>query len=436
MTPNDDRRADSRPSAPNDPNTPAEAALRGVRVVDLSRILAGPFATQLLGDLGAEVIKVERPGAGDDTRSWGPPFVNEVNRETSDTTDERGDAAYFLCANRNKLSVAIDFSTPAGVKLVRSLIRGADVVVENFKTGALKRYGLDYESLAAENPRLVYCSITGFGQTGPRAGEAGYDYLIQAAGGLMSITGRPDDEPGGGPQKAGVAVADLFTGLYASNAILAALLHARESGRGQHIDMALLDCQLAMLANQATNYFVTGQAPARMGDAHTNVAPYQLVRAADGPFVLAVGNDRQFARFCAAAGKPELAEDVRFKTNAARIENRKALDPEIQAIVGAREKSYWLDTLAAIGVPCGPVNDVAQAFDDPQAKARETAWTMTRKDGARVTVPASPLRMSETPAQPRRAPPLLGQDTDTVLLNHLGLLPDELARLRADGVIG
>lgn len=418
-------------------NAAQDAALHGVRVVDLSRVLAGPFATQLLGDLGADIIKIERPGAGDDTRSWGPPFIGDDDGgDEEQGADARGDAAYYLCANRNKRSVAIDFSTPAGAKLVRSLIRGADVVVENFKTGALKRYGLDFDALAAENPRLVYCSITGFGQTGPRAEQAGYDYLIQAAGGLMSITGRPDGEPGGGPLKAGVAVADLFTGLYASNAVLAALLHARATGRGQHIDLALFDCQLAMLANQATNYFVTGQAPQRVGDAHTNVAPYQVVHAEDAPFVLAVGNDRQFARFCAAAGAPGLAEDDRFKTNAARIKNRAALDVELDALIRARKLSYWLDTLSAVGVPCGPINDVAQAFADPQAKAREMAWPMTRTDGARVTVPASPLRMSETPARPERAPPKLGQDTDAVLLNQLGLLPDEVARLRADGVIG
>lgn len=408
----------TQPAAP-----PPARALDGVRVLDLSRVLAGPWATQTLADLGAEVIKVERPGAGDDTRSWGPPFV------------AGGDAAYFLCANRNKRSITIDFTKPAGAELVRRLARRAHVVVENFKVGGLSKYGLDYASLSALNPALVYCSITGFGQSGPYAERAGYDYLIQAMGGLMSVTGQADGTPGAEPMKVGVAVADLFTGLYAAIATLAALRHAERTGEGQHIDMALFDCQAAMLANQAANYFASGAPPQRMGNAHPNIAPYQVFQAEDGHLVLAVGNDRQFSAFCRAAGLADLAADPRFSTNAARVRHRAALAERVGAALAQRPVAAWISALEAEGVPCGPINRIDQTFADPQAQARGLAQTLTRSDGHTVTTVASPLRLSRTPPTEHRAPPRLGEDTDAVLGAALGLAPGEIAALRADGTI-
>ncbi|MCG8440911.1 MAG: CoA transferase [Caulobacterales bacterium] len=410
-------------------STPSSGPLADVRVLDLSRILAGPWATQLLGDLGAEVIKVERPGVGDDTRGWGPPFLPASG-------GERGDAAYYTCANWNKRSVEIDFTTTDGREIVRDLARRCDVLVENYKTGGLAKYGLDYGSLAAINPRLVYCSITGFGHTGPYADRAGYDYLIQAMGGLMSITGQPDGAPGGEPIKVGVAVADLFAGLYAANGMLAALHHARATGRGQHVDIALLDCQAAVLANQATNYFVSGQAPGRLGNAHPNIAPYQVFPTADGHVVLAVGNDSQFQSFCMVAEAPALAADPDFTTNALRVANRERLAEAISAVMRARSSARWMEELRAAKVPCGPINAVDAVFDDPQLRAREMIADAPRPDGVHVRAPACPVKMSRTAPARRSAPPSLGADTDAVLEEHLGLDAEARSALRAAGAIG
>ncbi|MDO1559118.1 CaiB/BaiF CoA-transferase family protein [Brevundimonas sp. 2R-24] len=406
-----------------------QGPLSGVKVLDLSRVLAGPWATQLLADLGAEVIKIERPGAGDDTRAWGPPF-------TTTTTGARGDAAYFLCANRNKRSVTVDMAQPDGAALIRRLAERADVLVENFKVGGLKKYGLDYASLSAANPRLVYCSITGFGQDGPYAPRAGYDYMIQAMGGLMSITGQPDGAPGAEPMKVGVAVADLFTGLYASNGILAALLHARATGQGQHIDLALFDVQAAMLANQATNWFASGKAPRRMGNAHPNLAPYQPFATQDGAVVVAVGNDGQFQALCRALDAPGLADDPRFPTNALRVEHRGEMVQALAPLFAARSTADWLARLEAAGVPCGPINTVDQVFAEPQALHRGLTVEQTRADLAgTVRTPANPIRLSQTPAAYDRPPPALGADTDQVLAESLGLTPDDLNALRHKGVI-
>ena len=398
-------------------NSPPAAPLSGVRVLDLSRVLAGPWATQLLADLGAEVIKIERPGAGDDTRHWGPPF-------TTRTDGAPGDAAYFLCANRGKQSVALDIASPGGADIIRRMAADADVVVENFKTGGLKKYGLDHDSHKAVNPKLVYCSITGFGQTGPRAHQAGYDYMIQAMGGLMSITGQPDGAPGAEPMKVGVAVADLFTGLYASNAILAALHAARETGEGRHIDIALFDVQAAMLANQATNWFVSGVAPTRMGNAHPNLSPYQPFPCSDGMVVIAVGNDGQFRSLCTALGEPDLGTDERFAANAGRVANRDQLGPILSALTGPLTMAALMKRLEDAGVPCGPVNTVDQVFAEPQAVARDLTVEQTRHDlNAPVRTVASPIRMNGAPAVADRPPPALGQHTDEVLARYRGQEP-------------
>ena len=389
--------------------TVAQGPLSGVRILDLSRVLAGPWATQTLADLGAEVIKIERPGAGDDTRHWGPPFTTKAD-------GTKGDAAYFLCANRGKKSVELDIATPEGAEIVRELSKSCDVVVENFKTGGLKKYGLDFPALSAINPKLVYCSITGFGQDGPDAHRAGYDYMIQAMGGLMSVTGQPDGAPGAEPMKVGVAVADLFTGLYASNAILAALLHARATGRGQSIDIALFDVQAAMLANQATNFFVSGKAPTRMGNAHPNLAPYQPFPCTDGMVVIAVGNDGQFRALASALGAPGLGADPRFLTNALRIEHRAVLTAELSALTAGQTMHGLMAALEAAGVPCGPVNTLDQVFDEPQAKHRGLEVTQARADlSAPVRTVASPIRLSATPVAYDRPPPALGEHTDEVL---------------------
>lgn len=380
--------------------------LAGVRVLDLSRVLAGPWATQTLADLGAEVIKIERPGAGDDTRHWGPPF-------TTTADGQPGDAAYFMCANRGKKSVELDIASLEGAEAVRRLAATCDVVVENFKTGGLKKYGLDYASLAAVNPKLIYCSITGFGQDGPDAHRAGYDYMIQAMGGLMSITGQPDGAPGAEPMKVGVAVVDLFTGLYASNAILAALWHARATGEGQHVDIALFDVQAAMLANQATNYFVSGKAPTRMGNAHPNLAPYQPFSCSDGMVIIAVGNDGQFRALCGALG---LEVENRFATNALRVANRETLGPLIAARTQSFTMQGLMQALEAAGVPCGPVNTIDQVFEEPQAIHRGLTVEQTRPDLADpVRTVASPIRLSKTPVRYDAPPPKLGQDTAAVL---------------------
>ena len=389
--------------------TQLQGPLSGVRVLDLSRVLAGPWATQTLADLGAEVIKIERPGEGDDTRHWGPPF-------TTTTDGSKGDAAYFMCANRGKKSVELDIASPEGTEAVRRLVATCDVVVENFKTGGLAKYGLDYAGLSAVNPRLVYCSITGFGQDGPDAHRAGYDYMIQAMGGLMSITGQPDGAPGAEPMKVGVAVVDLFTGLYASNAILAALMHARATGEGQSIDIALFDVQAAMLANQATNYFVSGTAPTRMGNAHPNLAPYQPFPCSDGMVVIAVGNDGQFRALAKALGVEPMGADPRFATNALRVQHRIELSPALSALTAGFTMKGLMAALEAAGVPCGPVNTVDQVFEEPQALHRGLTVEQTRDDLATpIRTVASPIRLSKTPVRYDAPPPKLGQDTEAVL---------------------
>jgi crotonobetainyl-CoA:carnitine CoA-transferase CaiB-like acyl-CoA transferase len=403
-------------------------ALHGVRVLDLSRVLAGPWCTQTLADLGADVIKVERPGSGDDTRGWGPPFLKQ--RDGSETHE----AAYFLGCNRNKRSMTVDIAQPAGQALIRRLAGQCDVFVENFKVGDMARYGLDAARLTALNPRLVYCSITGFGQTGPYASRAGYDYAVQGIGGLMSITGERDDLPGGGPQKVGVAVADLFTGMYASVAILAALRHRDATGQGQVIDMALLDTQVAMLANLGANYLVTGQSPRRAGNAHQNIVPYQVFEVADGHIILAVGNDGQFAKFCAVAGRPDLAADPRFAKNADRVRQRDVLVPLLADILKARSKQDWLSALEAAQVPCGAINSLEEVFADPQVRERGMTVQMPHPLTDALRLVASPLKLSATPVRYDHPPPLLGEHTDEVLADF-GIGADERAALRAQGVL-
>ena len=404
-------------------------ALSHIRVLDLSRVLAGPWAGQILADLGADVIKVERPVCGDDTRSWGPPFLKD---EAGQNTTE---AAYYLSANRNKQSVTIDFTRPEGQRLVRKLVAKSDIVIENFKVGGLAAYGLDYASLKAVNPKLIYCSITGFGQTGPYAKRAGYDFMIQGLGGLMSLTGRPDGDEGGGPVKVGVALTDILTGLYSTTAILAALAHRDQSGVGQYIDMALLDVQVACLANQAMNYLTTGVAPKRLGNAHPNIVPYQDFPTADGDFILTVGNDSQFRKFAEVAGQSQWATDPRFLTNKLRVANRGELIPLIRQATVFKTTAQWVDELEAAGVPCGPVNDLAQVFDDPQVLARGLAIELPHALGGRVAQVASPIRLSETPVEYRRAPPLLGEHTTQVLQALLGMSGDEVAALKEAGVL-
>jgi crotonobetainyl-CoA:carnitine CoA-transferase CaiB-like acyl-CoA transferase len=389
-------------------------ALAGLKVLDLSRVLAGPWAGQMLADLGADVVKIERPGCGDDTRAWGPPYLQD--QDGQDTSE----AAYYLSANRNKRSLAVDFTQSQGQETVRQLVAGADVLIENFKVGGLAAYGLDYASLAAINPRLIYCSITGFGQDGPYAARAGYDFMIQAVGGLMSVTGKADDEAGAGPVKVGVAVTDILTGLYASNAVLAALAERERSGKGQHIDLALLDVQVACLANQALNYLTTGKTPGRMGNAHPNIVPYQDFPSADGDFILTIGNDGQFARFCAVAGHPEWSDDPRFATNAKRVAHRKLLIPLIRQVTVFRTTAQWMVDLAAASVPCGPINNLAEVFDDPQVLARGLRVRMQHPLAGHVDLVANPIRLSRTPVRYHSAPPLLDQHANEVLHDWLG----------------
>lgn len=403
-------------------------ALSSIRVLDLSRVLAGPWATQILADLGADVIKIERPGAGDDTRAWGPPWFS------GDRPDDQV-AAYYLCANRNKRSVTIDIGSAEGQALIRDLASRSDVLVENFKVGGLARYGLDYESLRTLNPRLVYCSITGFGQTGPYAARAGYDFLVQGLGGLMSVTGRPDDEPGGGPMKVGVALTDILTGLYAANAIQAALAARGRTGMGQHVDMALLDVQVACLANQAMNYLATGHDPARLGNAHPSIVPYQDFPTADGYMILAIGNDGQFARFCAEAGQPDLAADERFTTNEARVRNREVLIPILRHLTTARTTAAWVGALEACAVPCGPINGLADVFADPQVRARGLKISMDYPGIGPVPLVGSPMRLSDTPVDYRLPPPPLGAHTDEVLRGLLGMSSQAVRALRERGVV-
>lgn len=404
-------------------------ALSHLRVLDLSRVLAGPWSGQILADLGAEVIKVERPGAGDDTRAWGPPFLKDVNGENT------SEAAYYLSANRNKHSVTIDFTQPEGQRLVRELAAKSDIVIENFKVGGLKAYGLDYESLRQVSPELIYCSITGFGQTGPYAKRAGYDFMIQGLGGLMSLTGRPEGEDGAGPVKVGVALTDILTGLYSTVAILAALAHRDQHGGGQHIDMALLDVQVACLANQAMNYLTTGTPPRRLGNAHPNIVPYQDFPTADGDFILTVGNDGQFRKFAEVAGQPQWADDPRFATNKLRVANRAELIPLIRQATVFKTTAEWVSQLEQAGVPCGPINDLAQMFADPQVKARGLAIDIPHSLGGSVPQVASPIRLSQTPVEYRNAPPLLGEHTEQVLSSVLGLGADDILRLREAKVL-
>ncbi|MFA0998755.1 MULTISPECIES: CaiB/BaiF CoA transferase family protein [Pseudomonas syringae group] len=404
-------------------------ALSHIRVLDLSRVLAGPWAGQILADLGADVIKVERPGCGDDTRAWGPPFLQDAAGHN--TTE----AAYYLSANRNKQSVTIDFTRPEGQKLVKQLAAKSDIVIENFKVGGLAAYGLDYASLKAINPRLIYCSITGFGQSGPYATRPGYDFMIQALGGLMSLTGLPEGEEGAGPVKVGVALTDILTGLYSTTAILAALAHRDQSNVGQHIDMALLDVQVACLANQAMNYLTTGVAPGRLGNAHPNIVPYQSFPTADGDLILTVGNDSQFRKFAEVAGQSQWADDPRFLTNTLRVAHRAELIPLIRQVTVFKATAQWVAALEAVGVPCAPVNDLAQVFADPHVVARGLAIELPHALGGKVPQIASPIRLSETPVEYRRAPPMLGEHTAVVLEELLGLGGDEVASLRAAGVL-
>lgn len=404
-------------------------ALSNIRVLDLSRVLAGPWAGQVLADLGAEVIKVERPGVGDDTRHWGPPYMKDA--EGNDTSE----AAYFLGTNRNKQSLTIDFTQPEGQRIVRELALQCDVLVENFKVGGLAAYGLDYATLKVLNPRLIYCSITGFGQDGPYAKRAGYDFMVQGLGGLMSLTGRSEEETGGGPMKVGVALTDILTGLYATIGILAALNHRHQSGVGQHVDLALLDVQVACLANQAMNYLTTGVPPKRLGNAHPNIVPYQDFPGADGDFILAVGNDSQFRKFCEVAGCVELGSDPRFASNKGRVANREVLVPLLRQVTVFKSTAQWIELLEQAGVPCGPINNLQQVFEDPQVKARGLRLDMPHALGCLAPQVASPIRLSATPVEYRQAPPLLGQHTEQVLQSLLGMDLQQISALRSAGVV-
>lgn len=403
-------------------------ALEGIRVLDLSRVLAGPWCGQILADLGAEVIKVERPKTGDDTRLWGPPWMK--NNQGEDTRE----AAYYQSANRNKLSVAIDISTAEGQELVRALAADSDVVIENYKAGSLKKYGLDYDSLSAINPKLVYCSITGFGQTGPRAPEPGYDFIIQGMGGLMSVTGEKDNLPGGGPQKVGVAFADLTTGLYSTIAIQAALLNRTITGLGQHVDMALLDVQVATLANQGMNYLASGKVPGRYGNAHANIVPYQVFKAANQDFIIACGNDKQFVALSNAIGLPDLPNDPRFTTNALRIKHRSEIGELLSAHFLSDNAKHWVEVIHAVKVPVGLINNLEQAFEEPQVKARDMLVEMQHPLKDKLKVIGSPIKLSRTPVEYKKAPPMLGEHTNEIL----GRVADaeKLAELRSKGIIG
>lgn len=404
-------------------------ALSNIRVLDLSRVLAGPWASQTLADMGAEVIKIERPGTGDDTRGWGPPYLKD--QDGKDTTE----AAYFLAVNRGKQSVTINVSKPEGQEIIRRLAKESDVFIENYKVGDMARYGLSYEDLKKINPRLVYCSITGFGQDGPMAQLPGYDFIIQGIGGLMSITGERDDLPGGGPQKVGVAVADVMTGLYATIAILGALRHRDETGVGQHIDMALLDVQVATIANMNMNYLTSGVVPKRQGNAHANIVPYQVFKASDGELVIAVGNDSQFAKLCDIIGCPELAADERYATNANRIRNREVLIPMLQAILLKKTVAEWITAIEPEGVPCGAINNLAQVFDHPQIRHRGLKIELPHPASGTTPLVANPIKFSSTPIKYDKAPPLLGQHTKEVLSTLGGLSETDLTQLSVRGII-
>ena len=397
-------------------SNPRRAPLEGVRVLDLSRVLAGPFCAQTLADLGADVIKVERPGTGDDTRAWGPPYLRDA--QGHDTSE----SAYYLSTNRNKRSIAIDLASPEGAAAVRKIASQCDVLIENFKVGGLKQYGLDYESLKSEMPGLIYCSITGFGQNGPFSHRPGYDFMIQGMGGLMSITGERDGLPGAGPQKAGVAVTDVFTGLYGTIAIMGALRERDSSGLGQHIDLALLDCHIAMLANQNLNFMTSGEAPGRAGNAHQNVVPYQVFKTSDGFMILAVGNDSQFRSFCKAVGHPEWATDERFTTNSQRIINREALIPMVEALILTRKRDEWIDIFEKVGVPCGPIQSIDQVFAHPQVKARDIWREVEHPLAGKSPTTANPINYSDTPIQYKRHAPTLGEHTQEIL-KEFGIEP-------------
>lgn len=404
-------------------------ALSDIRVLDLSRVLAGPWAGQVLGDLGAEVIKVERPDTGDDTRHWGPPFLKDTEGNCT------SEASYYLSANRNKQSITVDFTRPAGQRIIRELALQSDVLIENFKVGGLAAYGLDYASLKAINPRLIYCSVTGFGQDGPYAQRAGYDFMIQGLGGLMSLTGRPNNELGAGPMKVGVALTDILTGLYATIGILAALNHRTETGEGQHIDTALLDVQVACLANQAMNFLTTDKAPERLGNAHPNIVPYQDFPTADGDLILTIGNDSQFRKFAEVAGHAEWANDLRFASNQARVANRSTLIPLIRQATVSKTTEEWITTLEVAGVPCGPINTLDKVFADPQVEARKMQIKLEHPTAGSVPLVANPLRLSASPVVYRQAPPLLGEHTQAVLEKHLGMEAQDVAELRTQGII-
>ena len=403
--------------------------LSHIRVLDLSRVLAGPWAAQNLADLGAEVIKVERPGAGDDTRGWGPPWLKDA-----DGKDTR-EPSYFLSVNRNKKSVTLDISRPEGQAIVRELAAKCQVLVENYKVGTLQKYGLGYDDLRKDNPGLIYCSVTGFGQDGPYAPRPGYDFIFQGMGGLMSITGERDGQPGAGPQKVGIAITDVLTGMYASLAISAALVHRERTGKGQFIELALLDTIVAFNANQIVAYFCSGKIPARWGNAHGQVVPYEVFPTADGHIILAVGNDSQFASFCQTAGCPELAEEPRFKTMSQRIVHRGELIPLITEIMRTRAKHEWIEALEAANVPCGPINNMKEVFEDPQVRHRKLRVDMPHPTGGVAPVVASPMRLAETPVEYRLAPPLLGQHNEEILKGLLGRSDAELARLKSAGII-
>jgi crotonobetainyl-CoA:carnitine CoA-transferase CaiB-like acyl-CoA transferase len=404
-------------------------ALQHLRVLDLTRILAGPWSTQILADMGAEVIKIERPGCGDDTRAWGPPFLEDA------AGVETGDSAYFLCANRGKHSVTLDISRPEGQKLIRELARTSDILVENYKVGTLARYGLSYEDLARVNPGLIYCSITGFGQTGPRADLPGYDFVFQGMSGLMSITGQPAGTPGDEPMKSGIAMGDIVTGMYATVAILAAIEHRHASGKGQYIDMSLLDCTTAITSYQALNYMLSGNVPRRLGNAHSNMVPYQVFACREGDLILAVGNDQQFVSFCKVIGREDLASDPRFVKVTGRNIHRTALIPQVAEELKRRTMEEWVELLEAANVPCGPIHTFDQVFNDPQIQHRGIFQSLPHSAGVDAPIVASPIRLSETPVVYHRAAPVLGEHTDEVLQQRAGLSAEEIADLRVKGII-
>ncbi len=404
-------------------------ALSNLRVLDLTRVLAGPWCAQNLADLGADVIKVERPKVGDDTRSWGPPYLRDPQGENT------SEAAYYLAANRGKQAITVDISSAEGQQIIRQLAAQSDVVIENYKLGQLKKYGLDYDSLKQVKADLIYCSVTGFGQTGPYAHRAGYDFIVQGMGGFMSLTGERDDLPGGGPQKAGVAIADLMTGMYATIAILAALNYRNQTGLGQYIDLGLLDVQVAMLANMNMNYLSTGQAPQRWGNAHANIVPYQTFATADGHIIVAAGNDQQYSKFVELGGQPELASDARFSTNPERVKHRQLLVPILAEMVKQKTKAEWISLLEQAGVPCGPINTLDEVFNDPQVQARQMQVNLSHPLAGEVKLVGSPMKLSLTPVQYQLPPPLLGQHTTQILSQRLGYSAEQLVSLKQQGII-